>query len=417
MKILSVSDFYPPVLGGMERHVQTLAREMVQRGHSVAVVALEREGSPREEIDQGVRVYRVGSFSRALKPFYMSPARPFHPTLPDPGAMVALRRILQRERPEVIHGRGWIIYSLLALRAAAETATVVTLHDYGLICPKKSYLFAGETCTGPGYVKCVRCAGSEMGGPKALGLTSGLRVSHLLHTRVDRYIALNREMAAAVSTKLGTRGRPVHVVPSMIPDEAAEIGTFGERPAFVPSGRYLLYVGGAHRAKGLDVLLAAYASLSSPPPLVAILTPPVRHAPRLPAGVSVVEGASHDSVMAAWANCEAGVVPSVWPEPFGQVAVEAMACGKPVVASATGGLKDIVVPGETGLLVPAGDVGALRAALARLIDDPELRRRMGAAGQVRAAEFLARHVAAKVEDVYRDAIRDRRLRRDSRIPS
>jgi glycosyltransferase involved in cell wall biosynthesis len=79
-------------------------------------------------------------------------------------------------------------------------------------------------------------------------------------------------------------------------------------------------------------------------------------------------------------------------EGFGLVAAEAMAHGKPVVASAVGGLLDLVVDGETGLLVPPGDVEALRAALERLLGDPELRRRLGAAGRDRVGRTLAWNV-------------------------
>src|SRR5205823_4711519 len=79
------------------------------------------------------------------------------------------------------------------------------------------------------------------------------------------------------------------------------------------------------------------------------------------------------------------VVPSLR-EGFGMACLEAMAYGRPVVASATGGLLDLVADGETGLLVPPGDVPALRAACERLLADPELRIRLGAAARERAAE-------------------------------
>jgi glycosyltransferase involved in cell wall biosynthesis len=69
--------------------------------------------------------------------------------------------------------------------------------------------------------------------------------------------------------------------------------------------------------------------------------------------------------------------------------MEAMAHGRPVVASAVGGLLDLVVDGETGLLVPPGDVRALRAALERLLADADLRRRMGAAARERIRDHFA----------------------------
>jgi type III pantothenate kinase len=69
--------------------------------------------------------------------------------------------------------------------------------------------------------------------------------------------------------------------------------------------------------------------------------------------------------------------------------LEAMAAGKPVVASAVGGLLDLVADGETGLLVPPRDVTALRSALERLLADGELRRRMGEAGRERVRESFS----------------------------
>ena len=93
---------------------------------------------------------------------------------------------------------------------------------------------------------------------------------------------------------------------------------------------------------------------------------------------------SHAEALALYQGADIAVVPSLWREPFGLVAVEAMAAGLPVVASDTGGLSDIVRPGQTGLLVPPGDAAALAAALETLLDDAALRARMGAAGRIQA---------------------------------
>jgi glycosyltransferase involved in cell wall biosynthesis len=84
-----------------------------------------------------------------------------------------------------------------------------------------------------------------------------------------------------------------------------------------------------------------------------------------------------------WAASDIAVVPSIWPEPFGRVAIEAMAHGLPVVAAAHGGLTEIVEHEVTGLLVTPGSSERLGEALARLIDDPRLRESLGAAGRAR----------------------------------
>jgi glycosyltransferase involved in cell wall biosynthesis len=403
MRILSVSDFYPPVVGGMERHVQSLAHELVRRGHDVAAASLKTDESPSEEVDGGVRVYRISGLSRLLKPFYQSSERQFHPTVPDPGVMAALHRVMKRESPDVVHVRGWIAYSALALKSVSDAAYVMTLHDYGLVCPKRTYVHQEETCSGPGFRKCVTCAAQPMGAAKSLALTSGLRVSSPLHGAVDRYIAVSRPVAEASGGRLGTRRQRVDVIPSLVPDRVGTIPETAPRPTFVPQeGEYMMFVGGLGANKGLDVLLEARALMTHRVPLVVIATPPLRNPPDLPADVSLVVGCKHDLVMGAWAHCVLGVVPSTWPEPFGQVAVEAMASGKAVVASDIGGLSDIVSPGETGLLVPPRNPAALAAAIDELLSDDSRRNAMGAAGRIRARRFFASNVAAEVEDVYRE---------------
>lgn len=92
----------------------------------------------------------------------------------------------------------------------------------------------------------------------------------------------------------------------------------------------------------------------------------------------------HRQIRELYAKADICVTPSIWSEPFGMVAVEAMASGRPVVASRVGGLQHIVTESETGYLYEPGDATALANALDTLIDDPALRRRMGEAARIRA---------------------------------
>jgi glycosyltransferase involved in cell wall biosynthesis len=95
------------------------------------------------------------------------------------------------------------------------------------------------------------------------------------------------------------------------------------------------------------------------------------------------------------------IVPSLVPETFGMVALEAMTMGRPVVAARLGGLSELVVDGETGMLVPPGHAPALRDAIAALLGDPSRREAMGRAGRERAASYSAREIVPRVERVYR----------------
>ena len=93
---------------------------------------------------------------------------------------------------------------------------------------------------------------------------------------------------------------------------------------------------------------------------------------------------THEETLARYGEADICVVPSIWREPFGLVALEAMAAGLPVCASDTGGLRDIVVHGETGFLFEPGDVAGLSQYLMELLDNRELRIAMGSAGRHRA---------------------------------
>lgn len=101
---------------------------------------------------------------------------------------------------------------------------------------------------------------------------------------------------------------------------------------------------------------------------------------------------------------------SAW-EAFGLVNAEAMRCGLPVVATNVGGIPDVVVDGETGVLVPPRDVAAMAAAVRRLLTNKGLRKRMGAAGKARAdREFSAERYVADVQELYERVLAERKSR-------
>jgi len=115
-------------------------------------------------------------------------------------------------------------------------------------------------------------------------------------------------------------------------------------------------------------------------------------------------GEASQADLARWyASADVLVLPSDY-ESFGRVLVEAMAAGVPPVAFAVGGVPEVVEHGRQGLLVPAGDVEAMTEAVARLLEDDDLRLRMGEAGRKRARLFsIERHVE-RICDIYREVL-------------
>jgi colanic acid/amylovoran biosynthesis glycosyltransferase len=190
--------------------------------------------------------------------------------------------------------------------------------------------------------------------------------------------------APALFRPVVRQARAVVAASSWLADEARALGASAVE--VIPSGVDLpeevaaeaippevLYAGRLSPEKGVSELVEAASGLN----LVVAGDGPLRD--RVPGALGFVP---HDELEALYRRAAVVVCPS-HREGFGVVCMEAMAHGRPVVASAVGGLLDLVVDGETGLLVPPGDVRALRAALERLLADADLRRRMGAAARER----------------------------------
>src|ERR1043166_5222609 len=106
-----LAQFYSPVIGGEERHVQDLSIELVNRGHDVAVATLQLPGSAEFELDQGVRIYHTKSTMGRSRWLYSQAERNHAPPFPDPEVMLGLRRIIDREQPDIIHAHNWLLYS------------------------------------------------------------------------------------------------------------------------------------------------------------------------------------------------------------------------------------------------------------------------------------------------------------------
>jgi glycosyltransferase involved in cell wall biosynthesis len=363
--------------GGVAAHVQASAELLARSGVAVSVVAaqIEQATSPA-----GVSVHHS-------------------PALFDPRAPVATRFAQAlAPKPEVIHLHQVDDPAIVtALRASAPV--VISAHGY-TACTSGVYFFEpGHECTrahGPGCVANLALRGcahtrypqtlpakyrNATRGRDALG-RADLVVSY--GGAVDRHLAAN-----------GLRRR--RVIPLFTTVEAVNGSGHAAR-------RRVLFAGRVVAVKGVDVLVRAARDVDGEFVICGAgrrLAETRRLAERLGLGERISFPGWLDARSLARELAEASVVaiPSLWPEPFGLVGIEAFAAGRPVVASATGGIVEWLEDGVSGLTVPPGDAHALAQALNELLSDPARQQAMGAAGRQAVQERFSpeRHVTALLE--------------------
>jgi len=411
MQILMLAQFYWPDVGGEERHVQDLSEALVQRGHQVAVATIWHAGSAEFEVNNGVRIYRLRSTVQRASGLYTT-VRQHAPPVPDPELVMGLKRVVDTERPQIVHAHNWISYSFLPLKRWSGAKLVATIHDHSLVCPRKTLMQAGSLCAGPSLGKCLACAPQQYGPVKgALTVLSHAALAQAIRHAVDRFFVVSSDVAER--DHLIKFGLPHEVIPNFLPDAVADAGNsnFNTTPhdaaaqvrERLPAQPFILFAGDVRRFKGVLVLLDAYRQLTSPPALVLAGRCDLDIAPSawesIP-GVVALGRLPHDVLAQVQRRCLFGVQPSIGPETFGITILEAMAAGKAVIGSRLGGIPDVIANGDTGLLVPPGDSDALRRSMLHLLTNPDIRERMGQAGRRRADLFRASRMVARIEQSY-----------------
>ena len=394
---------FSPVVGGEERIVEDLSAELSRRGHEVAIATLRQPvGEPPPRAD-GVEVHLLDGTLQRVPGLPTDPERQYAPPGPDPLTVRGLRRVLREFGPDVVHGHNWLADSYLPLDRAGGPAFVLSLHDYSLVCATKRFFYRGGVCSGPAARKCLGHSVAHYGVAKGPMVAAGTALSERsLRRRVDMFLPVSdavRELSG-----LGP-GEPHRVVPNFIGELPPAPAVDDPRLAALPSEPFVLYFGDVTEDKGVRVLVEAYRGLEQPPPLVLV----GRNLIELPPTPGLVEigRLPHPLAIEVLRRSLFTVAPTILPESFGIVALEAAAAGKPAIVSDIGGLKDVVADGETGLLVEPGDPAALRAALERMLADGEMRERMGRAAQDRARLFSPEVVVPMFEDAYRAAVERR----------
>ena len=360
MRIHYVTPGYLPAVGGVETHVRSLARLAVDRGHDVTVHTGGRRDERSE--DSGVAVVRYRP--RVSLGYY---AAWFTPEV---------------HASEVLHLHGYgFLPNDLAARRAPRSRLFHTLH-HGIAQPR------------PGLT-----------GPLRWSMYEALW-GHRTLRRCARVFPSSPADVPALRD-LGIPPGRIEVMPTGLPDEAFE-NRKGEPPAQLPRDPFFLFVGRLSKDKCVDHLLSALMKLGPSASLV-IAGPDAGDERRLRA-VAARLGVAGRAIFAGFVpeetkrwlfdNCVAYVLPSRY-EAQGIGILEAWARGRPVVASAVGGVKYLVRHGVDGLLYPHGDMDALVSSLRQLAENASMRASLGSEGRRRAwSEYRLQVLGSRMMHLY-----------------
>lgn len=326
-------------------------------------------------------------------------------SLPGDWASVALAPwrvagIIRRSQVDLVHAHldgAKAISALARGRAPARGRPGLIWHEHSAPCPADEASF-------------VRMDGAREGGYRA-------RLCALLAPRADLIVGCSEFVTQEVQRCYGLppeRLRTVH--------NAADLAAISAAPPTdlraelsLPDDCTLLGFGGRLTAqKGVSYLLQAMSAVLAAYPathLVIAGDGPLRgdlerEAGGLGLGAKVTFLGRRSDMVGILKGLDLYVQPSLW-EGLPMVILEAMGAGRPVVATAVSGTPEVVVEGETGLLVPPRDSAALAQALGELVNSPQRRRALGQAGRARVEErFTFRGAARQMEELYRALLAD-----------
>lgn len=378
--------------GGVVSYVRDLSLALAGAGHAVHVVHADPHATAA-----------TGGVTETLAEHYAeyapSPGR-------EAGARAALE-VLDRFRPDAVHVQGCNNFALEA-EVRRRYPTVKTLHVFDF-CPTntKYHHATGRPCAHPTGPLCVprmgykRCLLDKR--PAVLWRLYRRAAAANWHNRGYRALIVASEYVRRQALATGYDAAQVRSLP------------YFTRPPASPPPRptradTVLFSGRLVREKGLHVLLAALARVPQPwtllvagdggdRPRVATIVRRLGLADR----VRLLGWVDRATVARCHRDATLVALPSLWPEPFGIVGLEAMAHARPVVGFAVGGVPEWIADGETGTLVPAGDVGALADGVAALLADPARAAAFGAAGRARVErEFGAATHLERLLAIYQD---------------
>jgi glycogen synthase len=413
MRVLIATDSFPPRCGGSGWSTFELARGLRRRGHEIAIVQPRPGGADLGREYDGFAVREIGVLAPAV-PFvrnYLKNERLYARLRP------LLARAIAETRADLVHAQHVLtIPPAIAAARDAGVPSVCTVRDYWPVCYWSDLIHDRSSdalcpaCSASMMRRCIRPRAGALW-PLAVPAIPYMRANLARKQRAlagaDRVLAVSSTMAADLLARApGLAPGRVLTIPNPVDVDAIRAAAASGRPAI--GEPYAAYVGKLAPNKGTGKLLAAIDRADLRLPLIIVGDGPDRPvverlARQSKRDVRFTGWLSREEALGWLAGASVLVFPSQGPESLSRVLLEGGALGVPMAAMDTGGTRDIIVPGVTGLL--STTVEGLGDDVARLVGDPALAARLGAGAMAHIdARFAADGVVARIERVYRDLV-------------
>jgi glycosyltransferase involved in cell wall biosynthesis len=376
VRVLIVSGIWPPDVGGPASHAPELAAFLLDRGHSVEIVTTATAAPAK-------RPYEIRWVDRAT-PVGLRQAR----------VTAWIRE--RATHADVVYATSMLGRATLGATLARRPVVVKLVADEAYERARRWGLFDGDLDAFQRF-------------------SGGLRVRLLRQAR-DRALGRARNLVcpsaylASLAVRWGVPEERITVLPNVAPAPRAIPPRDEARARLEVDGPMLAFAGRITRQKALEIALAAVARVEGVSFLIAGDGPDLAEVRReasergLDGRVRFLGSLDRSGVLALFRAADASVLCSSW-ENFPHTLVEALAVGTPVIATAVGGVPELVRDGENGLLVPPGDEEALANAIRRIVEEPGLRERL-ASRSARSVEHLRpERVYARLEEILQEVAR------------
>ena len=394
--------------GGQGIYIHYLSRELHRLGHEVHVIS----GPPFPKVPDGVRLHRLKSHSAIVSQYgnsnHAGPIRTpvdlyefaatrigvyTEPLAFSMRAYQEVKRLHKEVKFDVIHDNQCLGYGLTMMKRL-ELPLVATIHHPISIDREADF--------GQARSRLERLR-------RRWFYSFYIPMQSIVARRVDQVITVSECSAHEIERLIGIPSSRIRVIYNGV-----DTNLFRNNNGIHKEPGSMIFVGNTEdRKKGIIHLLQALRLIKGEFPVKLTIVdggaPETTYAPALvreyglESQVNIVRRLSGEDLVHHYSSAEIAAVPSLF-EGFGFPAAEAMACELPVITTKAGALPELVSDGDNGILIDPGDVPALAAAIKRLLEDEELRRRMGHAGrEIAQRKFSWEQAAKQTVEAYKQA--------------